>query len=150
MDSRSSLNLRGLSRLGRKLMFDPFNVLTVWALHNKCKGMWLEPNTAATPFSILRLYVLVMSLMRFRVNPHSSCLNVKELLARSRCEIWFWIQAQLQSPKLLNFNIKVLLSTICHDDCSRLPHFLCYHSLYFIVAEGPVICMSPITNWWSE
>ena len=46
----------------------------------------------------------------------------------------------------LNFNIKVLLSTICHDDCSRLPHFLCYHSLYFIVAEGPVICMSPITN----
>ena len=28
-----------------------------------------------------------MSRTRFRVNPHSSCLNVKELLARSRREI---------------------------------------------------------------
>ena len=33
-----------------------------------------------------RLYVFVMSCMHFRVNPHCSCLNVKELLARSRCE----------------------------------------------------------------
>ena len=32
------------------------------------------------------LYVLIMSSTRFRVNPHS-CLNVKELLARSRREI---------------------------------------------------------------
>ena len=32
------------------------------------------------------LYLLAMSHTRFRVNPHS--LNVKELLAQSRCEIW--------------------------------------------------------------
>ena len=38
------------------------------------------------------LYVLVMSRTRFRVNPHSiySCLNFKELLARSRRDIWAW------------------------------------------------------------
>ena len=34
------------------------------------------------------LYILAMSRMPFRVNPHSSCLNVKELLAQSRCKIW--------------------------------------------------------------
>ena len=37
------------------------------------------------------LYVFIMSRTRFRVNPHSIvCLNVKELLARSRREIWRW------------------------------------------------------------
>ena len=36
----------------------------------------------------LWLYVLVMSRTRFRVNPHYSCLNVKELLARNRGKIW--------------------------------------------------------------
>ena len=35
-----------------------------------------------------RLYVLIMSHMCFRVNSYSSCLNVKEILARSRPEIW--------------------------------------------------------------
>ena len=34
------------------------------------------------------LYILVMSHTRFRVNPHYSCLNVQELLARSRRKIW--------------------------------------------------------------
>ena len=35
------------------------------------------------------LYVIIMSRTSFRVNPHSIvCLNVKELLARSRCHIW--------------------------------------------------------------
>ena len=35
------------------------------------------------------LYVIVMSRTRFRVNPHSLlCLNVKELVARSRHHIW--------------------------------------------------------------
>ena len=35
------------------------------------------------------LYVIIMSRTSFRVNPHSRvCLNVKELLARSRCHIW--------------------------------------------------------------
>ena len=37
----------------------------------------------------LELYVLVMSRTSFRVNPHSIvCLNVKELLTRSRHLIW--------------------------------------------------------------
>ena len=35
------------------------------------------------------MYVIIMSSTRFRVNPHSIvCLNVKELLARSRRHIW--------------------------------------------------------------
>ena len=34
------------------------------------------------------LYVIVMPRTRFRVNRHYSSLNVKELLARSRREIW--------------------------------------------------------------
>ena len=35
------------------------------------------------------LYVIIMSRSSFRVNPHSIvCLNVKELLARSRRHIW--------------------------------------------------------------
>ena len=35
------------------------------------------------------LYVIIMSRTSFRVNPHSIvCLNVKELLARSRRHIW--------------------------------------------------------------
>ena len=37
----------------------------------------------------VRLYVIIMSGTNFRVNPHSIvCLNVKELLARSRSHIW--------------------------------------------------------------
>ena len=35
------------------------------------------------------LYVIIISCTSFRVNPHSIvCLNVKKLLARSRCHIW--------------------------------------------------------------
>ena len=34
-------------------------------------------------------YVIIMPRTSFRVDPHSIvCLNVKELLARSRCHIW--------------------------------------------------------------
>ena len=33
-------------------------------------------------------YIIIMSRRSFRVNPHSTvCLNVKELLARSRCDM---------------------------------------------------------------
>ena len=36
-----------------------------------------------------RLYLIIMSRRSFRVNPHSIvCLNVKEVLARSRRHIW--------------------------------------------------------------
>ena len=35
-----------------------------------------------------RRYVIIMSRMRFRVNLHSSYLNVKELFARDRRDIW--------------------------------------------------------------
>ena len=38
--------------------------------------------------TILWLYVLAMSCTCFRVNTLYSCLNVKELLAQSRHEIW--------------------------------------------------------------
>ena len=34
------------------------------------------------------LDVLIMSHTCFRMNPHYSCLNVKELLAQNRCDIW--------------------------------------------------------------
>ena len=40
-------------------------------------------------FIKLRLYGIIMSLTSFRVNPHSIvCLNVKELLGRSKYHIW--------------------------------------------------------------
>ena len=57
------------------------------------------------------LYVLIMSRTCFRANLHSIvCLNVKELLARSRCHIWslsnsngtatgMWVRVPLQSLK---------------------------------------------------
>ena len=50
------------------------------------RGNWF--NVLFYNGGILWLYVLVMSCTHFRVNPHYSCPNVKELLARSRCEIW--------------------------------------------------------------
>ena len=38
---------------------------------------------------LLCLHVIVMSRTSFRANPHSIvCLNVKKLLARTRCHIW--------------------------------------------------------------
>ena len=44
-----------------------------------------------TKFFNICLYVFVMSRTRFRVNPTLySCLNVKELFARSSREIWRW------------------------------------------------------------
>ena len=33
-------------------MFDLYSASTEWALHNKCKGIWLEPNAIAIPFSM--------------------------------------------------------------------------------------------------
>ena len=58
----------------------------------------LEPSVASRTFSWIWknawsgcwLYALIMSRTRFRVNPHliCSCMNVNELLARSRREIW--------------------------------------------------------------
>ena len=60
------------------------------------------------------LYVLVMSRTRFRVNPHYSCLNVKELLAQSRCKIWSlsdnnwtWTQNHLVHKRTLNHLAKL-------------------------------------------
>ena len=60
------------------------------------------------------LYVLVMSHMRFRVNSHSSCLNVKKLLAQSRHEIWSlsdcnWTRTQnhLVYKRTLNHSTKL-------------------------------------------
>ena len=40
-------------------------------------------------FNTIWLYVIIVSSMSFRLNPHSVvCLNAKELLARSRRHIW--------------------------------------------------------------
>ena len=53
------------------------------------------------------LYAIIMSRTSFRVNPHSiACLNVKELLARSRClsvhsrTKCLWVRISLLSLKL--------------------------------------------------
>ena len=56
MDLSASLNLRELSRLTRTLMFDLFSASAALALRNKWKGMWLEPNAAAIPFSMWRFF----------------------------------------------------------------------------------------------
>ena len=61
------------------------------------------------------LYLLIMSCMHFRVNPHSnSCLNIKELLAWSRCEIWSlsgwnwtWTCNHLVQKQILNHLVKL-------------------------------------------
>ena len=56
-----------------KEKLDINKIRIVWARNRKLSSNWL--------------YVLVMSHTHFRVHTHS-CLNVKELLARSRCKIW--------------------------------------------------------------
>ena len=60
------------------------------------------------------LYVLDMWFTRSRVNPHYSCLNVKELLAQSRHEIWSlsdcnWTQTHnhLVRKRTLNYLAKL-------------------------------------------
>ena len=62
----------------------------------------------------LWLYVLVMSHMHFRLNPHYSCLNVKELFARSRHQIWklsgcnwTWSHSHLVHKQTLNHLAKL-------------------------------------------
>ena len=52
MDSGASLNYRELSRCARTLMFDISSVWTVWSLHNKREGTWLEPNAVAIKCSM--------------------------------------------------------------------------------------------------
>ena len=53
--------------------------------------IWLSSSlySKCTVFKVnLCLYVIIMSCTSFRVNPHSiACLNIKELLAQSRCHI---------------------------------------------------------------
>ena len=53
---------------------------------------WFPMHPFSTPWKhhkTLRLYVVIMSRTSFRVNLHSIVsLNVKELLAGSRCHIW--------------------------------------------------------------
>ena len=62
------------------------------------------------------LYVIIVSSTSFRVNPHSIvCLNVTELLARSRCNIWSlsdsnetWTHNHLLHKKTLNHFTKLV------------------------------------------
>ena len=52
-------------------------------------GQMIELCCEYLPVRCMWLYVIIMSRTRFRVNLHSIvCLNVKELLVRSRCHIW--------------------------------------------------------------
>ena len=41
-----------------------------------------------TCYCYLEVWIQWNSRTRFRVNPHSTCLNIKELFAQNRCEIW--------------------------------------------------------------
>ena len=63
MDSSASLNLRELPRFARTLIYDPSSSSTVWALHNKCKGMWLESKAAAISFSMWRFFSTLSVIM---------------------------------------------------------------------------------------
>ena len=82
------------------------------------------------------LYVLVMSHIRFRVNPHYSCLNVKELLGRSRCEIWRWSDCNWTRTQ----NHLVLKRTLNH--LAKLTSWLsCVLSTYLYGAFDCVLVM---------
>ena len=76
-----------------------------WGWFEIDKTKWQQRHLSTQPFSqtgqmielccehlsvrCIWLYVIIMSRTSFRVNPHSIvCLNVKELLARSRCHTW--------------------------------------------------------------
>ena len=83
------------------------------------------------------LYVIIMSRTNFRVNPHTIvCLNDKELLARSRHEIWSlsdcnWTQThnRLVHKRTINHLAKLakwlrcVVSTYVYStfDCMSLP-----------------------------
>ena len=57
------------------------------------------------------LYVIIMSRMNFRVNPHSIvCLNVKELHAWSRCHIW----SLSDSSEIRTYNHLIRKRTLNH------------------------------------
>ena len=51
-------------------------------MHSKSDNIEFMPYDNAN-----ELYILIMSRNHFRVNSHSRCLNIKELLARKRCSI---------------------------------------------------------------
>ena len=81
------------------------------------------------------LYV-IMSRMHFRVNPHLSCLNVKELLARNRHDIcslsdcngsrarlqtkWLLVRVPLQSIKMVLFTFSLLQLSFTKINVFRL------------------------------
>ena len=96
----------------------------------------------------IRLYVIIMSLTRFRVNPQSIvCLNVKELLARSRHQIWSLSDSQM----IRTHNHLVLNRTFNH--LAKLAKWLrccwvlicmvnltvCYHVTYKIQSESSLL-----------
>ena len=59
-----------------------------WTL-NRQNGQIIELCCEYLSVSCISLYVIILSRTSFRVNPHSVvCLNVTELVARSRCHIW--------------------------------------------------------------
>ena len=85
------------------------------------------------------LYVIIMSHTNFRVNPHSIVfLNVKELLARSRHQIWsltdnnkIWTHSHLSRKWTLNHLAKLAKWLSCIVSAYLYGAFeLCYYSLW--------------------
>ena len=117
------------------------------------------------------LYVITMSRMTFRVNPHSIvCLNVKKLLAQSRHYIWslpdsngVWTHTHLVHKWTLNHSAKAVkwlscvVSTYMYNalDCMLLScHvrvsefiFIYLYSLYFslVLSSSAEIPSSSVT-----
>ena len=72
------------------------------------------------------LYVIIMSSTSFRVNPHTIVrLNVKKLLARSRCDIW----SLSVSNGIQTHNHLVFKQTLNH--LAKRDFYLFYYNPFF-------------------
>ena len=85
--------------------------------------------------SLTWLYVIIMSRTSFRVNPQSIIwLNVKELLARSRCHIWSLSKSNL----ILTHNYLARKGILNH--LVKLTKWLsCVLSTYVLVVFGSIL-----------
>ena len=108
------------------------------------------------------LYVLVMSRTHFRVNAHYSCLNVKELHARSRPKIWTlsdcnwtWTQNHLVHKQTTNYPAKLAQWLSCVPstylygvfDCMFLPyHVRILEWIHIIVSWMSRNCLLELNN----
>ena len=93
------------------------------------------------------LHVIIMSRTSFRVNPHSIvCVNVKELLARSRCHNW----SLSDSQEVRTHNHLVRKRTLNH--LAKLAKWLsCVVNSYLYGAFDSMLlsCHVKMTEWLS-